>query len=68
MQEVKKGDTIEVKAQGMTITGTVYSASHYGESGWYIEIEEANVPGGYSYWKQGSDGGSLTKVNGKEVL
>jgi hypothetical protein len=46
----------------------VYSADHNGErDGWYIELKNANVTGGYSYWKQGYDGGRILSINGKKV-
>jgi hypothetical protein len=65
---VKVGDRITVQAQGIAVTGTVVTADHYGEEdGWYIQMTDANVPGGFSYWKQGFDGGRITHINGKEV-
>lgn len=67
MIEVNKGDSIEVKAQGITVKGEVRSADYYDDAGWYIEIINANVPGGYSYWKQRDDGGYIAKLNGKEL-
>ena len=55
-----KGDKITIKAKGITVTGRVISVEWNGvEDGWYIELTEANVPGGYSYWKQGIDGGDI---------
>jgi hypothetical protein len=64
---VNQGDTIVVEAQGMKVKGRVHSASFWGgKDGWYIEIVDA-VPTGYSYWKQGYDGGRIVEVNGKRV-
>lgn len=68
MVEIKKGDTVSIRARGITVTGTVLSANHWGDDGgWYIELDDANVPGGYSYYKQGQDGGNVVKVNGEKV-
>lgn len=65
---VEKFDTVVVAAQGIKVTGQVLTAHWWGEKdGWYIEMSPANVPGGYSYWKQGSDGGKLVSINGKEI-
>lgn len=58
--DIKKGDTVTVNAQGIRVTGTVHSADNYGDTGWYIELTGADVPGGYSYWKQRDDGGFIT--------
>jgi hypothetical protein len=64
--EVKAGDEIAIKAQGMVVTGTVYDANYYErDGGWYIEVSPANV--GYSYWKQSYDGGRIIRLNGKEI-
>ncbi len=66
---INKGDTVVIKAQGIQVRGKVLSAAYYGgRDGWYIELIEANVPGGYSYWKQGLDGGSIIEVNGVVVI
>jgi hypothetical protein len=66
-RSIERGQSIVVSAMGRTVKGTVLSASDYGRSdGWYIEIGECNVPGGYSYWKQGLDGGRIVSVDGKE--
>jgi len=59
---INKGDTVTIKAQGITVTGTVLSAEHYEDSGWYIEMNNTNVPGGYSYYKQRYDGGEVVSV------
>lgn len=65
---ISTGDQVTIQAKGITVTGKVLSATDYEEDGgWYIELTEANVPGGYSYWKQGMDGGQILTVNGKKV-
>ena len=56
---IEKGDKVTIQVQGIEVTGEVYSANHYGKDGWYIELTNANVSGGYSYWKQGQDGGDI---------
>lgn len=63
---IEKGDQITIDAQGIVVRGIVYSAQHYPDDGWYIEIEQANVPGGFSYWKQKQDGGRIVDVIKKE--
>jgi hypothetical protein len=67
--QIKEGDLVEISSQGRVITGTVISAGFWGwtEGGWYIELENANVAGGYSYYKQEFDGGEVTKINGVSV-
>jgi len=66
--DLKPGDIIAIKAKGITVRGTILSACYYGpEDGWYIELINANVPGGYSYWKQGLDGGKIVEVNGRHI-
>ncbi|MEO2202147.1 hypothetical protein ABGV42_00130 [Paenibacillus pabuli] len=68
MIEVNRGDRIKIQAQGITVIGDVYSANFYAyDGGWYIEVENANVPGGYSYWKQGQDGGKILEINGVPI-
>jgi hypothetical protein len=74
---VKKGDRIKVQAPTITVTGTVVTVEHWDYDmdrqgnivggGWYIQMTDANVPGGFSYWKQGCDGGKIVEINGKEV-
>jgi hypothetical protein len=65
---INKGDILTIAAKGILVTGQVYSANYYGESdGWYIELTNANVPGRYSYWKQGFDGGKIIAINGKQI-
>lgn len=62
---ISVGDRIKVRAQGITVEGTVHTVAYWeGDGGWYIEMLDANVPGGYSYWKQGVDGGHIEEVNG----
>jgi len=61
--DIGKGDTVTIKAMGRTVTGKAISANFFGEQdGWYIELTEANVPGGYSYYKQSYDGGNVIAV------
>jgi len=66
--EINKNDTVTIKAQGITVTGEVLSAEHNGKNGWYIELINANVPGGYSYYKQIYDGGDVVGVSKKMVI
>ena len=59
---IKEGDRVEIKAQGITVTGTVDSANNYNQWGtkpdcWYIELTSDS--GNYHYWKQGVDGGTV---------
>lgn len=65
--EVNVGDTIEIHAQGISVSGEV-AVVHWWSEGWDIEIDKANVQGGYSRWKQWQDGGRIHKLNGKEVI
>lgn len=65
--KVAVGDRIIVRVDSFSVEGTVHSAAHYGEDGWYIEMIEASVPGGVSYWKQGIDGGQIISINGVAV-
>jgi hypothetical protein len=64
--EVNKGDKIKIRAQGINVSGTVVSVDYYGEDGWQIELTDANVPGGYSSWKQREDGGDIIEVSKKK--
>jgi len=60
--KINKGDDVTIKAQGITVKGDVLSAEYYEDGGWYIELINANVPGGYSYYKQKYDGGNVVNV------
>jgi hypothetical protein len=63
---VTVGDEIEVENRiGYTVRGVVATVDFYDGGGWQIEIDKANVQGGYSSWKQRYDGGRITKLNGK---
>ena len=58
---IRQGDHLTIRAQGIVISGTVLSANFWGDKdGWYIEL--ATDQGGYSYWKQGCDGGEIMAV------
>ena len=58
--KISEGDYIKISALGTTLEGTVISASNWGDSdGWYIEFDSTRV--GYSYWKQGMDGGKIVE-------
>jgi hypothetical protein len=64
--KIQKDDVVTIHALSRTVKGRVISAEYYGEQdGWYIELTDANVPGGYSYWKQGMDGGYIVTVDNK---
>lgn len=40
------------------LEGTIISCNYYGkDDGWFVELSTEEF--GYSYWKQGSDGGEL---------
>lgn len=64
---VREGDSITIRAQAISVTGTVVTVEHNGPDGWYIQLKYANVPGNFSYWKQGIDGGRITHVNSVPV-
>lgn len=64
---VEVGNSITISVQNIWVKGTVHSVEHYDDNGWYIELVDANVPGGYSYWKQIQDGGEIVEVNGTKV-
>ncbi len=58
---VHKGDRITIHVQGVTLSGTVLTATLWEPpDGWYIETALDN--GDYSYWKQGLDGGEIVSV------
>lgn len=58
---LKAGTQVVIKAQGLTIKGTVLKADQETE-GWYIE-GTSDQTNGYFYWKQPSDGGKLISVD-----
>jgi pyruvate/2-oxoglutarate/acetoin dehydrogenase E1 component len=64
---IKDGDRVTIKAQGITVTGTVINAEHYDQSGWYIDMVDANTSGGVSSYRQRDDGGQVVAINGKAV-
>lgn len=70
--DIQKGDRVRITPprkspvrgalfSAPSITGTVRTAINYGGSdGWYIELSRDD--GGYLYWKQGPDGGTVEKL------
>jgi hypothetical protein len=62
VEDIQHGDRIKITPyRGVAITGTVRTAVNYGgRDGWYIEMTRDG--GGYLYWKQGPDGGTVEKV------
>lgn len=61
--DLKRGDKIVITMDGERFLGKVLTAEHYGaRDGWFIEIDKDR--GGYGYWKQGSDGGTVEKLKG----
>jgi len=66
---IKQGDTVRITLEnGFTCTGTVLSASNMAFSGqpdnWYIELNATSgCILGYTYWKQGPDGGTIELLN-----
>lgn len=66
--DIKVGDRITIAAMDIKVTGDVVSCSYYRGDGWDIELDNANVPGGWSHWKQWQDGGRIVEINGKEVI
>lgn len=64
---IEKGDKITIAAMGLKVKGTVTSVNYYDYTGYYIELTDANVPGGYSYWKQRDDGGMVIEINGRAM-
>jgi hypothetical protein len=54
------GDEVLITVGRSQYSGTVLSANFWGEhDGWYVEFTHTH--GGYGYWKQGCDGGSIRK-------
>ena len=66
--EITKGESVKITLKnGWWCSGTVLSASNQAFSGqpdnWYIEIDADNGNiAGYTYWKQGPDGGTVEKI------
>ena len=59
--ELRSGDNIEIRSGGRSYFGKVITAQWWDvHTGWYIEI--AKDHGGYGYWKQGCDGGTVRKL------
>jgi len=73
---IKKGDRMRIEMSAINsfgaggAEGIVLKADHWhGGAGWYVELEKDKdkVWGrgwqkGYGYWKQGSDGGTVTRM------
>lgn len=64
--EIQKGDSIKVTTRTLTVKGIV-STFHKYDEGWDIEIDNANVSGGYCRWKQWQDGGYISELNGQKM-
>lgn len=64
--EIQKGDSIKITTKTSTVKGTV-NVFHKYDEGWDIEIENANVSGGYCRWKQWQDGGYVSELNGQTM-
>lgn len=61
--QIKPGDKVRIYAQGTTREGIVDSAVNYGNHHnpcWYIELTDKQH--GPVYWRQDSDGGTVTKL------
>lgn len=63
---IKVGDRVSISAQGTRVTGTVHTANHWGDEGWFVELVAADVFGSVAYWKQYQDGGFISNINGEE--
>ncbi len=58
---IRRGDRVEIDTDGTVLRGVVRTAAHYGDrDGWYVELTPDG--GGYAYWKQGYDGGTIRKL------
>lgn len=56
-----RGDTVEIKAQGETVTGKVLTGYYsFLDKAWNIELTDSN--GTYRYWKQATDGGTVRLI------
>jgi len=62
--EIRKGDRVRITTSMYDVVGTVVSATNYkkywlanAEDNWYIEFIADE--GGFGYWKQGNDGGTI---------
>jgi hypothetical protein len=53
---IRKGDRVSIKSQGVVRTGIVDTANHYPDAGWMIEMTCSDGP---CYWKQRADGGEI---------
>lgn len=59
--DLRSGDAITIRVGGSTYSGTVLRSDFWGEhDGWYVEFTHNH--GGYGYWKQGVDGGTIAKA------
>lgn len=65
--EVNVGDSIQIATKTIVVRGVVATVDYWHGSGWDIEIDKANVSGGYSRWKQWQDGGKIVKINDQYV-
>lgn len=58
--EIKKGDIVTIKSQGLTVTGEVDYVDFWEESGWDITVISGK--GSVHSWKQQYDKGEILKV------